>query len=308
MIAKRYKKRNYKYSVASVFLSLLIAISPFFFGKTNQLNLVELIENTGYGIGYMLLVFYMTFIDNKTSLLGIKGIHLLIYPLMLLALPESYYSIDQLLVFAVFIFCLNNHTVISENRERYKLLFTMTLVLTLTLWYDIKYALYLIFPLSLFANQHFLNLKHLLTFAIPLVFTLFFILGIYAFFEIEYRPKTLIFEPILAIESILNSPSKLFWTGLILFSLLGYFQKIRLSAIKTTNTFNFMFYGLLVSFVLLLFKTNTPSEQMLIGLIAAAYFIGDFIDKLHFEWIKDILIIAIITIGIAIRLNQHHIF
>ncbi len=307
MIAKRYKKRNYKYSIVSVFLSLLIVISPFFFGKTKQLNVVELIENIGYAIGYMLLVFYMIFIDNQTSLLGIKGIHLLIYPLMLLALPDTYYSIDQLLVFVVFIFCLNNHALILQNRERYKLLFTMTLVLTLVIWYDVKYALYLIFPLSLFANRHFLNLKHLLTFLIPLVFTLFFIFGVYTFFEIEYRPKKLSFEPTAAIESIFNSSNKLFWIGLILFSLLGYFQKNMLSAIKTTNTFNFMFYGLLVSFVLLLFKTNTPSEQILIGLIAAGYFIGDFIDKLHLEWIKDFLIIAIITIGITIRLNQHHI-
>lgn len=300
MIAKLYQKTTYLSAAASVILCLSITLFPLFLVTTPPSSGWVYFEKISFSLGYMLLVFLLSFLDHKSGLLGLKAIHYLTFPLLLLLLPEFQYSLDQLYVFALFVFFANSYTKIAEEKERYKLLFLMTLVLTLASLYDLKYAFYFPLLLSLFGKRQFITGKHILAFLLPLVFTPLFVFSIIQLLKME---SSFTFPTSVSMTAYFTTPIQVFWLCITLFSFLGLFKNKRGSYRgKTPYAFYFMLFIYFSSLFLLFIETDGTLEQSFLGMLVAAYFLGYLIENLAKEWIKDFLLITIFGLGIIIKL------
>lgn len=301
MIAKQYQKSTFLNTLFSFILGICVCgVGYYPFGSAIK-DYGLFFENMVYGFEFMVLVLLMTLLDNKSNLLGMKPIHLLIFPLLLLAIPEHFFSQRIILVFLIWIYFLFTYVRLQEKTNSHRPLFIMVLMITLCGIYELKYFCLLLLPLHLFLRQAFRNTKHFLAVFLPLLLTPFFVFALILFFEWGYSQTVILSNPSALLFAMAPFGITHFWLALLGFSLLGYPWGLEQRTLKTIHSFNFMLFSLISSLIMCFFKSNTYDVPWFLSLLTAAFFTGHVLLKLKKEWIRDFLILAIITTGVFLR-------
>lgn len=301
MIAKQYQKSTFLNTLISFVMGVSVcAVGYYPFGAVEK-DYGLFFENMAFGFAFMVLVLMMILLDNKSNLLGMKPIHLFMFPLLLLATPAHFFSQKMVLAFLIWIYYLFTYVRLQEKKHQHRPLFLMVLTMTLLGIYEVKYFCLLLLPLQLFLTRDFQNTKHFLAVVLPLLFTPFFVFGLLGFFEWEYNQSFVLMNPLDQYLEFEPLGITLFWLGLLGMSLLGYPWGMEQRTLKTIHAFNFMLFSLIGCLMMCFFQSETYEIPWFLSLLTLSFFMGHLLLKIKKEWIKDLIIISILSIGILIR-------
>ena len=175
--------------------------------------------------------------------------------------------------------------------------------------YNKYFSFFLIIPVTILFNQKFRDLKHLLSFLIPLIFLP---LTIYIFHKVLFNNNNFFLEYNYLVntwkieENLYNS--EIIWFISIFIAILSSilfvprrFEKDRYRG------FIFMMFWLYISIIMGLLNLQKGQGEWFLSFIPVAYFFGIVIEKIKYIKVKNMVIYLLFFIGVIFKLIDNNI-
>ena len=310
MIAELFQKTTLKSYFLSSILCFLVVIF-IHYSKNNGVLKIEFFPNIIiFWLLFSGIIFLISFLENKNSVNTFRAIHLLSFPLLYLFFPHGKELVFfKVLIAVIIIFSKYSYSRIFNERQSYMRLFDLTFLIILLVLYNKYFSFFLIIPLSVFFNQKYRDIKHLLSIIIPLIFlpltlkifkTVLF--NKYNFFlDYNYIVNTW------KIDENFNY-SEIIWFLSIFIAILSsiLFIPRRFEKDKYQG-FIFMIFWLYISIIIGFFSLQKGEGEWFLSFIPVAYFFGIVIEKIKYNKIKNMVIYLLFFIGVIFKLIENKI-
>tara|TARA_B100000945_G_C20411512_1_gene612834 strand:- start:1198 stop:2133 length:936 start_codon:yes stop_codon:yes gene_type:complete len=310
MIAELFQKTTLKSYFSSIILCLLVVIF-IHYSKNNGVLRIEFFPNIIiFWLLFSGIIFLISFLENKNSVNTFRAIHLLSFPLLYLYFPHGKGLVFfKVLIAVIIIFSKYSYSRIFNERKSFMRLFDLTFLNILLILYNKYFSFFLIIPITILFNQKFRDLKHLLSFLIPLIFLP---LTIYIFHKVLFNNNNFFLEYNYFVntwkidENLYNS--EIIWFISIFVAILSSilfvprrFEKDRYRG------FIFMMFWLYISIIMGLLNLQKGQGEWFLSFIPVAYFFGIFIEKIKYIKVKNMVIYLLFFIGVIFKLIENNI-
>ena len=310
MIAELFQKTTLKSYFSSITLCLL-AVIFIHYSKNNGVLRIEFFPNIIiFWLLFSGIIFLISFLENKNAVNTFRAIHLLSFPLLYLFFPHGKELVFfKVLIAVIIIFSKYSYSRIFNERKSYKRLFDLTFLIILLILYNKYFSFFLIIPITILFNQKFRDLKHLLSFLIPLIFLP---LTIYIFHKVLFNNNNFFLEYNYPVntwkieENLYNS--EIIWFISIFIAILSSilfvprrFEKDRYRG------FIFMMFWLYISIIMGLLNLQKGQGEWFLSFIPVAYFFGIVIEKIKYIKVKNMVIYLLFFIGVIFKLIDNNI-
>ena len=310
MIAELFQKTTLKSYFSSIILCLLVVIF-IHYSKNNGVLRIEFFPNIIiFWLLFSGIIFLISFLENKNSVNTFRAIHLLSFPLLYLYFPHGKGLVFfKVLIAVIIIFSKYSYSRIFNERKSFMRLFDLTFLNILLILYNKYFSFFLIIPITILFNQKFRDLKHLLSFLIPLIFLP---LTIYIFHKVLFNNNNFFLEYNYPVntwkieENLYNS--EIIWFISIFVAILSSilfvprrFEKDRYRG------FIFMMFWLYISIIMGLLNLQKGQGEWFLSFIPVAYFFGIVIEKIKYIKVKNMVIYLLFFIGVIFKLIDNNI-
>ena len=310
MVAELFEKTTLKSYFFSVFISFLIIVFIHYCKNNGSLRIEFLPNIIIFWLLFSGIIFLIGFLENKNSVNTFRAIHLLSFPLIYLFFPHGKeLVITKVLIAVLIIFSKYSYSRIFNENKSYIRLFDLSFLIVLLILYNKYFIFFLIIPIKVLFNQKFRDLKHLISFLIPLTF-LPLILEIFKklffqkykfFFNYNYMINTWKIE-----ENFFYT--EFIWFILIFIAILSSILFIPRRYEKGRyEGFIFMIFWLYISIIMGVFSLHKGEGEWFLSFIPVAYFLGIIIERIKYIKIKNMLIYLLFFIGVISKLIQNKI-
>jgi len=174
MFARQFKKIIPLNFLLGGGISLVLILALFFWEAQNTKDFSFLKPALFLWVGLFLFSYEMIFFEAKSIVNYFKSFHLLVFPLVLLWLPFKQLSLEMLVQVGVLFWVFDGLIRIQKDPSP-TLIFNRTLIALLLVFYNPTQAFFLIPLFFFFMVKNLFQTKALIAFALPVVFTPFFL-------------------------------------------------------------------------------------------------------------------------------------
>jgi len=310
MIAELFQKTTLKSYFSSIILCLL-AVIFIHYSKNNGVLRIEFFPNIIiFWLLFSGIIFLISFLENKNSVNTFRAIHLLSFPLLYLFFPHGKELVFfKVLIAIIIIFSKYSYSRIFNERKSYIRLFDLTFLIILLIVYNKYFSFFLIIPVTILFNQKFRDLKHLLSFLIPLIFLP---LTIYIFNKVLFNNNNFFLEYNYPVntwkteENLYNS--EVIWYISIFVAMLSSILYVPRRFEKNRyRGFIFMMFWLYISIIMGALNLQKGQGEWFLSFIPVAYFFGIVIEKIKYIKVKNMVIYLLFFIGVIFKLIENNI-
>ena len=310
MIAELFQKTTLKSYFASIILCFLTVLFVHYCKNNGTLSLELLPRIIIFWILFSGIIFLISFLENKNSVNTFRAIHLLSFPLLYLFFPHGKELVFiKVLIAVLIIFSKYSYSRIFNENKSYLRLFDLSFIIVLLILYNKYFSFFLIIPITVIFYQKYRDLKHLVSFLIPVI-SLPLILSIsfkVFFYDNNFFLNFKYFINTWKIEQNFYYSENLWFISIfiaILSSILFIprrFDKIR------HQGFIYMMFWLYISIIMGFFNLQQGEGEWFLSFIPVAYFSGIFIEKIKVIKIRNIVIYLLFFIGVIFKLIENNI-
>ena len=314
MIAELFQKTTLKSYFASIIISFLSVLFIHYCKNNGNLETDFLPKIFIFLILFSGIIFLISYLENKNSVNTFRSIHLLSFPLVYLFFPHGKELVFiKVLIVILIIFSKYSYSRIFNEKKSYLRLFDLSFIIVLLIFYNEVFFLFLIIPITALFHQKCRDLKHLVSFIIPLI-SLSAVLAISEkaifnktdfFLNLKFNINTWKIE-----ENLYYSES--IWFVLIFIATLSSiimiprrFEKVY-SKIRYEG-FIFMMFWLYISIFMGYFGLQKGEGRWFLSFIPVAYFSGIFIEKIKSYKTRNTIIYLLFSIGVILKLIENRI-
>ena len=310
MIAELFQKTTLKSYFASIILCFLTVIFIHYCKNNGILSIEFLPRIIIFWLLFSGIIFLISFLENKNSVNTFRAVHLLSFPLFYLFFPHGKELVlSKILIAVLIIFSKYSYSRIFNENKSYLRLFDLSFIIVLLILYNKYFSFFLIIPITVIFNQKFRDLKHLVSFLIPLI-SLPFIIKI--FHKVFFHNYNLYSDYNYLINTWKIEQnfyySEIIWFISIFISIISSvlflprrFEKVRYQG------FIFMMLWLYISIIMGFFSLQKGEGEWFLSFIPVAYFSGIFIEKIKLTKIRNIVIYLLFFIGVIFKLIENNI-
>ena len=310
MIAELFEKTTLKSYFASIILCFLTVIFIHYCKNNGILSIEFLPRIIIFWLLFSGIIFLISFLENKNSVNTFRAIHLLSFPLFYLFFPHGKELVlSKILIAVLIIFSKYSYSRIFNEKKSYLRLFDLSFIIVLLILYNKYFSFFLIIPISVLFYQKYRDLKHLVSFLIPLISLPFIIKIFHEVFFYNYN-FFLDFNYLINTWKIEQNfyYSEIIWFISIFISIISSvlflprrFEKVRYQG------FIFMMLWLYISIIMGFFSLQKGEGEWFLSFIPVAYFSGIFIEKIKLTKIRNIVIYLLFFIGVIFKLIENNI-
>ncbi|MAU58473.1 MAG: hypothetical protein CMC33_02290 [Flavobacteriaceae bacterium] len=310
MIAELFQKTTLKSYFASIILCFLTVIFIHYCKNNGILSIEFLPRIIIFWLIFSGIIFLISFLENKNSVNTFRAIHLLSFPLFYLFFPHGKELVlSKILIAVLIIFSKYSYSRIFNEKKSYLRLFDLSFIIVLLILYNKYFSFFLIIPISVLFYQKYRDLKHLVSFLIPLISLPFIIKIFHEVFFYNYN-FFLDFNYLINTWKIEQNfyYSEIIWFISIFISIISSvlflprrFEKVRYQG------FIFMMLWLYISIIMGFFSLQKGEGEWFLSFIPVAYFSGIFIEKIKLTKIRNIVIYLLFFIGVIFKLIENNI-
>ena len=310
MIAELFQKTTLKSYFASIILCFLTVIFIHYCKNNGILSIEFLPRIIIFWLIFSGIIFLISFLENKNSVNTFRAIHLLSFPLFYLFFPHGKELVlSKILIAVLIIFSKYSYSRIFNEKKSYLRLFDLSFIIVLLILYNKYFSFFLIIPISVLFYQKHRDLKHLVSFLIPLISLPFIIKIFHEVFFYNYN-FFLDFNYLINTWKIEQNfyYSEIIWFISIFISIISSvlflprrFEKVRYQG------FIFMILWLYISIIMGFFSLQKGEGEWFLSFIPVAYFSGIFIEKIKLTKIRNIVIYLLFFIGVIFKLIENNI-
>lgn len=310
MIAELFQKTTLKSYFASIILCFLTVIFIHYCKNNGILSIEFLPRIIIFWLIFSGIIFLISFLENKNSVNTFRAIHLLSFPLFYLFFPHGKELVlSKILIAVLIIFSKYSYSRIFNEKKSYLRLFDLSFIIVLLILYNKYFSFFLIIPISVLFYQKYRDLKHLVSFLIPLISLPFIIKIFHEVFFYNYN-FFLDFNYLINTWKIEQNfyYSEIIWFLSIFMSIISSvlflprrFEKVRYQG------FIFMMLWLYISIIMGFFSLQKGEGEWFLSFIPVAYFSGIFIEKIKLTKIRNIVIYLLFFIGVIFKLIENNI-
>ena len=310
MIAELFQKTTLKSYFASIILCFLTVIFIHYCKNNGILSIEFLPRIIIFWLIFSGIIFLISFLENKNSVNTFRAIHLLSFPLFYLFFPHGKELVlSKILIAVLIIFSKYSYSRIFNEKKSYLRLFDLSFIIVLLILYNKYFSFFLIIPISVLFYQKYRDLKHLVSFLIPLISLPFIIKIFHEVFFYNYN-FFLDFNYLINTWKIEQNfyYSEIIWFISIFISIISSvlflprrFEKVRYQG------FIFMILWLYISIIMGFFSLQKGEGEWFLSFIPVAYFSGIFIEKIKLTKIRNIVIYLLFFIGVIFKLIENNI-
>ena len=310
MIAELFQKTTLKSYFASIILCFLTVIFIHYCKNNGILSIEFLPRIIIFWLIFSGIIFLISFLENKNSVNTFRAIHLLSFPLFYLFFPHGKELVfSKILIAVLIIFSKYSYSRIFNEKKSYLRLFDLSFIIVLLILYNKYFSFFLIIPISVLFYQKYRDLKHLVSFLIPLISLPFIIKIFHEVFFYNYN-FFLDFNYLINTWKIEQNfyYSEIIWFISIFISIISSvlflprrFEKVRYQG------FIFMMLWLYISIIMGFFSLQKGEGEWFLSFIPVAYFSGIFIEKIKLTKIRNIVIYLLFFIGVIFKLFENNI-
>ena len=310
MIAELFQKTTLKSYFASIILCFLTVIFIHYCKNNGILSIEFLPRIIIFWLIFSGIIFLISFLENKNSVNTFRAIHLLSFPLFYLFFPHGKELVlSKILIAVLIIFSKYSYSRIFNEKKSYLRLFDLSFIIVLLILYNKYFSFFLIIPISVLFYQKYRDLKHLVSFLIPLISLPFIIKIFHEVFFYNYN-FFLDFNYLINTWKIEQNfyYSEIIWFISIFISIISSvlflprrFEKVRYQG------FIFMMLWLYISIIMGFFSLQKGEGEWFLSFIPVAYFSGIFIEKIKLTKIRNIVIYLLFFIGVIFKLIENKI-
>jgi len=310
MIAELFQKTTLKSYFASIILCFLTVIFIHYCKNNGILSIEFLPRIIIFWLIFSGIIFLISFLENKNSVNTFRAIHLLSFPLFYLFFPHGKELVlSKILIAVLIIFSKYSYSRIFNEKKSYLRLFDLSFIIVLLILYNKYFSFFLIIPISVLFYQKYRDLKHLVSFLIPLISLPFIIKIFHEVFFYNYN-FFLDFNYLINTWKIEQNfyYSEIIWFVSIFISIISSvlflprrFEKVRYQG------FIFMMLWLYISIIMGFFSLQKGEGEWFLSFIPVAYFSGIFIEKIKLTKIRNIVIYLLFFIGVIFKLIENNI-
>ena len=310
MLAELFHKTTLKSYFASIAFCLFSVIF-IHYCKNNGTLRIEFIPNLI--IFWLLLsgiIFLISYLENKNSINTFRAIHLLSFPLFYLFFPHGKELVlYKILIALIIIFSKYSYSRIFNEKKSHLRLFDLSFLIVLLILYNLYFSFFLIIPITVFFYQKFRDLKHFVSFLIPLISMplIFKVIKKLFFYNYNFSLKFNYLVNTWQIEDNFYY-SDIIWLISIFLSIISSilflprkFENVRYQG------FIFMMFWLYISIIIGFFKLQEGEGEWFLSFIPVAYFSGILIEKIKYNKIKNMTIYLLFFIGVIFKLIENKI-
>ncbi len=174
MFARQFKKIISLNLLLGGGISLVLILALFFWEAQNTKDFSFLKPALFLWLGLFLFSYEMIFLEAKSTVNYFKSFPLIVFPLVLLWLPFKHLSFEMLVQAGVLFWVFDGLIRIQKDSSP-ALIFNRTLIALLLIFYNPTQAFFLIPLFIFFMVKNLFQTKALIAFALPAVFTPFFL-------------------------------------------------------------------------------------------------------------------------------------
>ena len=310
MIAELFQKTTLKSYFASIILCFLTVIFIHYCKNNGILSIEFLPRIIIFWLIFSGIIFLISFLENKNSVNTFRAVHLLSFPLFYLFFPHGKELVlSKILIAVLIIFSKYSYSRIFNEKKSYLRLFDLSFIIVLLILYNKYFSFFLIIPISVLFYQKYRDLKHLVSFLIPLISLPFIIKIFHEVFFYNYN-FFLDFNYLINTWKIEQNfyYSEIIWFVSIFISIISSvlflprrFEKVRYQG------FIFMMLWLYISIIMGFFSLQKGEGEWFLSFIPVAYFSGIFIEKIKLTKIRNIVIYLLFFIGVIFKLIENNI-
>ena len=310
MIAELFQKTTLKSYFASIILCFLTVIFIHYCKNNGILSIEFLPRIIIFWLIFSGIIFLISFLENKNSVNTFRAIHLLSFPLFYLFFPHGKELVlSKILIAVLIIFSKYSYSRIFNEKKSYLRLFDLSFIIVLLILYNKYFSFFLIIPISVLFYQKYRDLKHLVSFLIPLISLPFIIKIFHEVFFYNYN-FFLDFNYLINTWKIEQNfyYSEIIWFLSIFMSIISSvlflprrFEKVRYQG------FIFMMLWLYISIIMGFFSLQKGEGEWFLSFIPVAYFSGIFIEKIKLTKIRNIVIYLLFFSGVIFKLIENNI-
>ena len=310
MIAELFKKTTLKSYFASIILCFLMIIFIHYCKNNGTISIELFPKIIIFWILFSGIIFLISYLENKNAVNTFRAIHLLSFPLLYLFFPHGKELIfSKVLIAVLIIFSKYSYSRIFNENKSYLRLFDLSFTIVLLILYNKYFSLFLIIPITVLFYQKYRDLKHLVSFLIPVI-------SLPVVTEIFYKVFFYDNNFLLKFNYLINTwkieenyyYSELIWFISIFIAILSSilfiprrFERIRFQG------FIFMIFWLYISIIMGFFDLQKGEGKWFLSFIPVAYFCGIFLEKIKLIKIKNMIIYLLFFIGVIFKLIENKI-
>ena len=298
MIANLFEKTTHKAYISSAIFSL-IAVFFVQYCKNYGAFSIEVIARgiLFWGI-FVFFILMITFLESRFAYNNYAAIHLFSFPMAFLFFPHGPGLIVSKIFLGIMLVCSKYiYAKVLFSEKSAKNLFDLSLALSLIVIYNKALSAFYLIPVGVLFKQRYRDIKHMMSFLLPIIFVPLFFAGIYRVTPIGFFDS---FYSVLKVN-LWNfksqSNSETFWFIILALSVfVALFYKPRsyekISNPEKFSGFFFMSFWLYTSIFVGFMGFNVGQGRWFLSFIPAAYFIGVFLRRIGPGLVQNILILC----------------